>query len=76
MREAAEEKTFSGELRRAIHGGDRDLISLADSSERHQFSCPSFSPGTAPCVQMCSIGSSHARSKACCVGQWFRLTVA
>ena len=29
MREAAEENTFSGELRRAIHGGDRDLISLA-----------------------------------------------
>ena len=29
MREAAEESTFSGELRRAIHGGDRDLISLA-----------------------------------------------
>jgi hypothetical protein len=30
MREAAEENTFSGELRRAIHGGDRDLISLAE----------------------------------------------
>jgi len=30
MREAAEEDTFSGELRRAIHGGDRDLISLAE----------------------------------------------
>ena len=30
MREAAEENTFSGQLRRAIHGGDRDLISLAE----------------------------------------------
>lgn len=30
MREAAEENTFSGELRRAIHAGDRDLISLAE----------------------------------------------
>lgn len=30
MREAAEENTFSGELRRAIYAGDRDLISLAD----------------------------------------------
>ena len=30
MREAAEEATFSGELRRAIHRGDRDLISLAE----------------------------------------------
>ena len=30
MREAAEENTFSGELRRAIHGGDRDLIFLAE----------------------------------------------
>lgn len=30
MREAAEENTFSGELRRAIHRGDRDLISLAE----------------------------------------------
>lgn len=30
MREAAEENTFSGELRRAIHNGDRDLISLAE----------------------------------------------
>ena len=30
MREAAEENTFSGELRRAIHGGERDLISLAE----------------------------------------------
>ena len=30
MREAAEENTFSGELRRAIHGGDRDLVSLAE----------------------------------------------
>ena len=29
MREAAEENTFSGELRRAIHSGDQDLISLA-----------------------------------------------
>ena len=29
MREAAEESTFSGELRRAIHGGEQDLISLA-----------------------------------------------
>ena len=29
MREAAEEHTFSGELRRAIHRGERDLISLA-----------------------------------------------
>lgn len=29
MREAAEENTFSGDLRRAIHGGERDLISLA-----------------------------------------------
>lgn len=29
MREAAEENTFSGELRRATHGGERDLISLA-----------------------------------------------
>ena len=29
MREAAEDETFSGELRRAIHRGDRDLISLA-----------------------------------------------
>ena len=30
MREAAEENTFSGELRRAIHSGDQDLISLAE----------------------------------------------
>jgi len=30
MREAAEENTFSGDLRRAIHSGDRDLISLAE----------------------------------------------
>jgi hypothetical protein len=30
MREAAEENTFSGELRRAIHAGDRDLVSLAE----------------------------------------------
>lgn len=30
MREAAEENTFSGELRRAIHAGERDLISLAE----------------------------------------------
>ena len=30
MREAAEEETLSGELRRAIHNGDRDLISLAE----------------------------------------------
>ncbi len=30
MREAAEENTFSGELRRAIHHGERDLISLAE----------------------------------------------
>jgi hypothetical protein len=30
MREAAEENTFSGQLRRAIHAGDRDLISLAE----------------------------------------------
>lgn len=30
MREAAEENSFSGDLRRAIHGGDRDLISLAE----------------------------------------------
>jgi hypothetical protein len=30
MREAAEENTFSGELRRAIHGSDRDLVSLAE----------------------------------------------
>jgi hypothetical protein len=30
MREAAEEETFSGELRRAIHNGDRDLIALAE----------------------------------------------
>ena len=29
MRDAAEENTFSGELRRAIHGGERDLVSLA-----------------------------------------------
>ena len=29
MREAAEENTFSGELRRAIHGGGQDLIVLA-----------------------------------------------
>ena len=29
MREAAEENTFSGELRRAIHTGERDLIELA-----------------------------------------------
>jgi hypothetical protein len=29
MREAAEENTFSGELRRAIHHGERDLIDLA-----------------------------------------------
>ena len=29
MREAAEENTFSGELRRAIHSGERDLIALA-----------------------------------------------
>jgi hypothetical protein len=29
MREAAEENTFSGDLRRAIHGDERDLISLA-----------------------------------------------
>ena len=29
MREAAEENTFSGELRRAIHTGERDLIGLA-----------------------------------------------
>jgi hypothetical protein len=30
MREAAEENTLSGELRRAIHRGDRDLIALAE----------------------------------------------
>ena len=30
MREAAEENTFSGELRRVIHAGERDLISLAE----------------------------------------------
>ena len=29
MREASEENTFSGELRRAIHRGEQDLISLA-----------------------------------------------
>lgn len=29
MREAAAEDTFSGELRRAIHGGPRDLLELA-----------------------------------------------
>jgi hypothetical protein len=29
LREAAGESTFSGELRRAIHRGDRDLIDLA-----------------------------------------------
>jgi hypothetical protein len=28
LREAAEENTLSGELRRAIHRGDRDLIAL------------------------------------------------
>lgn len=30
MSEAAEENTLSGELRRAIHGGERDLIALAE----------------------------------------------
>ena len=30
MREAAEENTFSGELRRAIHAGERDLVALAE----------------------------------------------
>jgi hypothetical protein len=29
MKEAAEESTFSGELRRAIHRGEQDLITLA-----------------------------------------------
>ena len=30
MREAAEENTFSGGLRRAIHASERDLIALAE----------------------------------------------
>ncbi len=32
MREAAEENTFSGELRRAIHSGPRDLLDLAETA--------------------------------------------
>ena len=61
MREAAEENTFSGALRRAIHGRDRDLISLAEIVGRHLLS--EFLAGSHPafgCARSARL-SSRAR---------------
>ena len=53
MREAAEENTFSGQLRRAIHGGDRDLISLAELVGTTPVHLSEFLAGDRTCVRMC-----------------------